>query len=610
MDPWPESWLAAGKPSDQLFIYEFDCTPEQLWPYLADTSAFSEAMRMPEVSYEDAEGGRRIGRSTTGGFISEWVEPAWEWEFGRTFRFTRLFHQGALRYNRVRYRLQPLPAGRTRVYIHIGFIGRGTQGRFAVWMTERMIARRHGDVAKRLAEAIKTGQPFVPRVGEQDLESTANSRLIQGQTALARYDVDEEVAAKLVRHLAEGQDDELEKIRVLVLARTWNVEVGTLLDVCLAATKVGLLRLSWDIVCPHCRGSRNELAHLGDLLETAACEPCGIEFGATGAESIEVAFRVHQSIRVIEKRMYCSAEVAGKPHIVVQRLVEGGQSEMATPQLAPGRYRLRTRGEMGYRLLDVEATGSGGEVFVWAYDKSEDHARVGEQATFQLVNDSDEPRLFVIEHHAVDRDALRPVELFSNQSFRELFSEQAIATNIQLDVGMQTIVFTDIVGSTAFYERAGDADAFAAVRSHFVEIYGVVRRFHGAVVKTIGDAAMAAFGNPRDALACAIEIQRLFPASRADSPIRLRTSLHHGPCIAVNLNAGVDYFGRTVNLAAKLQAIAAAHQIVCTREVVEDPEVRAWLDAQSMTPQSVAFEPGWSHGAIAVHRLDVTSLPA
>lgn len=600
-DPWPEAWRAQGKPVDQLYCYEFDCTPEELWPYLADTSAFSGLMRMPTMTFEERDG-RRFGKSSTAGVVNEWEELPWEWEFGRGFRFVRVYSRGPMLYNRVRYLLQELPAGRTRVYIHFGMIGRGAQGRVAVWLSERMISKRHAQAAEELRRLVREKRLPGEVVGLTELSAEAKPRLARARAELRQTDLDQEVVDRLFAWIRRGSDAEVERIRVRVLARKWDVEVGTLVDICLAATKAGVLRLSWDVICPHCRGAREALAHLGDLPERASCDPCGIEFHATGPDSIEVIFTIHESIRVVDKRLYCSAEPAAKPHILLQKQVDPGQRTTVMPALPEAPVRLRLRGEMGYQLLTVGDDGL--DHVVWTSSLGPDGEVLSATGTLELHNSGESCETFVIEQHSIDQDALRPVDLFSNQSFRELFSEQALAINMQLEIGMQTIVFTDIVGSTAFYERAGDADAFAAVRNHFVEIYALVRAHGGAVVKTIGDAAMAAFGNPRDGLACALELIAAFGPEREDSPIRLRASLHHGPCIAVNLNAGIDYFGRTVNLAAKLQSLVGAHQVVCTQAVFDAAfEVS---EARGLSVENLMFEPGWKQGAIPVFRFDLS----
>ena len=154
---------------------------------------------------------------------------------------------------------------------------------------------------------------------------------------------------------------------------------------------------------------------------------------------------------------------------------------------------------------------------------------------------------------------------------------------MQLAVGEQTLLFTDIVGSTAMYAQRGDPAAFVTVRDHFRVVFGLIAEHRGAVVKTIGDAAMGAFTDPADAVRCAEAIQRQFAAG---APVRLRVAINTGACIAVRLNAKLDYFGNAVNLAARLQGLVEAGQIVVAASTASTPAVAALVaarDAERLT---------------------------
>jgi len=142
-------------------------------------------------------------------------------------------------------------------------------------------------------------------------------------------------------------------------------------------------------------------------------------------------------------------------------------------------------------------------------------------------------------------------------------------------------------------ERQGDARAFGEVKRHFREVHDVVLQHRGAVVKTIGDANMAAFHDPLDALKAACALVRRFHPDRADSPVRLRVSLNVGPCIAVNLNSGIDYFGQTVNVAAKLQACVGSAQI-------------AFPDEERAHIEEISLPLPWANRTLDVCRWDTT----
>jgi class 3 adenylate cyclase len=118
------------------------------------------------------------------------------------------------------------------------------------------------------------------------------------------------------------------------------------------------------------------------------------------------------------------------------------------------------------------------------------------------------------------------------------------------------------------------------VREHFAFLAGIVRDHDGAIVKTIGDAVMAAFADPTSAMRAALAIQRKvesFNATHGEGAIVIKLGLHKGPCIAVTLNDRLDYFGSAVNLAARLQGQSLGGDIVISASLAEDAGVKAAL---------------------------------
>jgi class 3 adenylate cyclase len=244
---------------------------------------------------------------------------------------------------------------------------------------------------------------------------------------------------------------------------------------------------------------------------------------------------------------------------------------------AAGRYRIRIEREMRYAWLEVAAGGAA--TVEWPASAAPAVTAVAPGARLRLVNDTAAARTFIVETAAWLDLALRPGRLLSFQEFRDLFSEEYLGTDVQLAVGEQTILFTDVVGSTAMYAERGDPAAFVEVKKHFDDIFAIIAGHRGAVVKTIGDAAMGAFNDPIDAVRAARAIHDKFPPGRGPGAIRLRISINTGPCIAVRLNANIDYFGHAVNLAAKLQSCVESWQIAISGSTWRAPGVADWLAA-------------------------------
>jgi len=151
-----------------------------------------------------------------------------------------------------------------------------------------------------------------------------------------------------------------------------------------------------------------------------------------------------------------------------------------------------------------------------------------------------------------------------------------------------TLLFSDLKGSTALYDAIGDAAAYGLVREHFAYLAAIVREHDGAIVKTIGDAVMAAFHEPLQGLRAAIAMQERVAAFNAghNAPVVLKLGLHEGPCIAVNLNDRLDYFGGTVNLAARLQGESRGGDVVISAPLAAIAEAAAVMAGRRPCPET------------------------
>jgi class 3 adenylate cyclase len=150
-----------------------------------------------------------------------------------------------------------------------------------------------------------------------------------------------------------------------------------------------------------------------------------------------------------------------------------------------------------------------------------------------------------------------------------------------------TILFTDLRKSTQLYQEIGDAPAFGLVMNHFDVLKVAIAEHGGAIVKTIGDAIMAVFRRPVAALQAALQAQRVLAnPPNGMRPLFLKAGIHSGPCIAVTLNERLDYFGSTVNIAARLTSISDGEQIIISDVAQADPEVAALHSpAQRQAPE-------------------------
>jgi adenylate cyclase len=178
-----------------------------------------------------------------------------------------------------------------------------------------------------------------------------------------------------------------------------------------------------------------------------------------------------------------------------------------------------------------------------------------------------------------DEDILTAARVTNWQEFRDLFAREVISPDEEVTVGSQVVLFTDLRGSTAMYSSIGDAPAYALVRDHFKILHDVVAAQHGSVVKTIGDAIMAVFSNLPEALAATREMHEQLSRvnSKENARLQLKSGLHSGACLAVNANDRLDFFGSTVNLAARLVAHCKGDDLVLADEIYQRAETQKFL---------------------------------
>lgn len=563
--PWSPQLPETPPSQEWLWHYTIAGSPEQIWPYIIDTSRLNRLVGYEASSYTERDG-MLYGTYDLQGQIVEWAEPPWDWNYARSIVATRQFTNGLMTTLRTIVHLVPdATALRTHVFVYLGAIPRKTAWTpmVSAYFTPRQAG--YGAAMQQIERAVLAHVPAnaVYRPVPLSLATDIHPRLTMIRTALVQRGLDDELIDRLLDYVLTADEGDLYRIQLVPLAAAWQVHLPILLALCLHAVQEGLLTLSWELICPHCRGMCDSLSELRQLPSEGHCRICEITFDSTGEQSLEVIFHIHPSIKYLPRRYYCLGDAHEKPHIKVQQRIGAGEQRTLHTALPPGHYRMRIVSVADDQLLTIQR-GSAPTV-VWDATVPPQRHECTPSPHVIMTNSANQERVFIIEDIAWPADALRPDDVLNLQTFRDLFSHESIATQLYVDIGVQTIVFSDIVSSTRLYATHGDAKAFFAVKTHFEHMRAVAQRHDGAVIKTMGDGVMLAFSTAVDGWNAALELQRFFARRTAD--IDLRIALHTGRCLAVTFNTGIDYFGQTVNIAAKLQLLADTQQIVCSQAV-------------------------------------------
>jgi class 3 adenylate cyclase len=400
---------------------------------------------------------------------------------------------------------------------------------------------------------------------------------------LAQMPIQKHLLVALQRHLQEGTDEEVLRMQPYALAETWHSAPREVLRLFLYATKIGLLTLKWEMMCPNCRVPKAEYDSLRSLETRYHCDLCGVDFEADFERYVELRFSVHPAVREATDATYCIGGPRNAPHIVAQQYLEPGATQDVAVRLGAEMLRLRTlRSNQTAQLaptamspapLDLSYDGHGWTPAHLAYSPG--------RVALRLHNRTSRVLVAVLERLEWDPYATTALQVTTMQEFRDLFAAEVLAPGREIGVQSLAILFSDLKDSTALYERIGDARAYGWVQRHFTFVMECITQHQGTLVKTIGDAVMAVFPRPEAAVQAALEIQQKIGAFNCqhhiDPPLVIKLGVHHGPVIAINANNRLDYFGRTVNIAARVQGASVGGDVVLTADLLHHMAVQQVL---------------------------------
>ncbi|TMP97215.1 MAG: adenylate/guanylate cyclase domain-containing protein [Verrucomicrobia bacterium] len=422
--------------------------------------------------------------------------------------------------------------------------------------------------------------------------------------------------------IEDAPDRELCRINALAFAAEHELDEEDVIAAFLHGARRGIFDVSWNILCPGCGGVLDS----GTTLKTVnqaeyRCALCAVGYEPTLDEIVEVTFTISPRVRKIAahdpetlpwieyyKQVYWSSGFDLPDDETLAKLIK--EVTLDTIELPAGEKVVLSLQlpEAFVIVFDpvvhmsqfIEVTGEPTrKPQSLAFVMTKDHAPTGTiqmrpgPLRISLENRSNVrtlPGIWVAGNKLHDllasrRPFLTAKRLLTNQTFRDIYRTDTLDLDQRLKITSLTFLFTDLKGSTELYERVGDLVAYDLVRAHFQVLNEIVAAERGAVVKTIGDAVMATFPTPDRAMAAALKMRGAVKDLKGD--LLLKIGIHEGPCLAVSLNDRQDYFGRTVNIAARVQGLATSRSIFATRRVVTDSKASKLLQSNGIaaTPE-------------------------
>ncbi len=576
------------------FTIQLSMPIETVWKLLSDTDHLNRFIGLFPVHFSIPDSNHRpffrwAEAKVLGMVPIRWKEFPFEWEQQSYYAVERQYETGPIERFYGGVRLKEV-GHETEVTLFADFTPRGLLGLVGVPFIGKRAMKQTIHYLRFIAGKAASPSQLNHQTGIEPPRTIKWNALQLGtrMAQLKQSPVDLTIADLLDTHIRSSHDDRVLNMRPYEWADRWGVDRHETLRVFLYATKLGLTEISWHLMCPNCRVSKVEVPHLQDVQNHVHCDFCGIEYDLDFDQYVEIRFSVHPLIRVAQEQTYCVSGPMITPHILNQQLIKSGQSSVVPHNLLVDgksrRLRVLQKNWSYYpNLMDAQLSLTSNGFEKGPFTPSQTDGSNG----MMVKNQTGETQILVVEDLAWTTQLTTANHVTSMQEFRDLFSSEVLSPGTQIKVSYLAFLFSDLKGSTALYETKGDAEAYAQVRHHFELITERVKQNKGAVVKTIGDAVMAVFQEPNQAMGAATELLKdihLFNEENGYSII-LKLGLHAGSAIAVNSNDRLDYFGRTVNLAARIQGLSEGEDLVLSDTLLQDPSVQKILNALEVSKE-------------------------
>ncbi len=563
--------------------WQLQSKPQEIWPFITDTNRLFKDVNQPSVQQA------QLSQSVDPEFIQlsynginryeVWEEEPYEWEYPYRFGVKRHYQSGPYKDLRIQVDLYPNEKG-SRLQIRFWLDPRSSILSFLATLKLKTLLK--GRIRKNIRNYDKQasrGFKLYRNARTKRLVRGGKKRLKEIRERLSGRQIDVEIAEKVIDFIYRADDLELRRIRPYELAEQWNYPRRQVLEVFVHAAKAGLLNFNWDLHCPGCRDIQGSVKTLNQVHERIYCEECEEELNVNFNKTIQLSFAPHPLIRKITDKEYCLRGPQSKSHVFVQQYLKPGEKKYVKTHLPAGTYILRSSQSTGTATVRVNEHGSDTiHVDLRSAGLRGEEVDIACDPNLTLKNGSTKAQLITLEGKSWEDTGASAADITSSQLFRDLFASEVLPKGEKISADNLTLMFTDLFDSAGMYNEEGDDKAVGQVISHFKILEQAIAGENGAVVKTIGDSVMAVFCKPEHALKAYLRARNMISEDdRLTDDFQLKAGIHHGSCVAVNLNNRIDYFGSTVNIASRFVDYASENEVVIPQNALSDHDLNRTL---------------------------------
>jgi serine/threonine protein kinase len=483
------------------FEWDLDATAKQLWPLVADTDRFNQAIGLPapNFTYEHSDSQRKIfAQANFNGMNVRWREHPFQWILEREMSVLREFEAGPFEWVSSTVTLDPLAGGRTRLVHSFQVKPRGIFGKLMTpiqfnVMTKRSLNKVYSkleSIANDSSCAFACDVPFSKPVklsaAQQQILNERSERLA---TAISNRPLTKEFAG-LITSVA---DPFAARIRPIPLSQKLECSLESSIDLCLRGVEFGLLNMSWDVICPICRIAAGNNSSLSRFDRHAHCKVCNLDFEVDFSKSVEVIFSVHPEIRPIELKTYCIGGPFHAPHVLAQNRLMANQCVDVGTSLTAGKYQI-----CGPQLVEQpnvtvleDALASRGEFYVGTKSPPIPDLKLG-TVCIHIENQSKVEVLVRFEQATGSEDSMTAAMANQLPLFQKLFPDEKVEPEKLIDLSNAYLLGIKLLQADDLIAQLGEIqfrEQMSKLQQQFQsDVVGskVVERTHDSMIVSFG----------------------------------------------------------------------------------------------------------------------------
>jgi serine/threonine protein kinase len=562
------------------FQFAFKAPPERVWLYVADNDRLAKVLGQRPVAYAATKTpeGQVVRTGTMGGLggALSWEEPPYAWVRHRELSAYRSYLDGPLRASWTELSLTLTADGGTQVTHAFWILPRGPLARLlGRAQIELFLRRRLRQAYRRIAARLAEGPRALDVLDPLHRPNAAVRARVESSAAQLGRErhFPQAILAELSSLLLYAPDRQVERLRPFALADAWGARREEVLDLFLHAASVGLVDIAWDLICAECRLPYETVPVLSGVARQGVCTGCGAAYEGDLAQSIELIFSPHRSIRKTRPQTYCVQSPMRRPHILAQQVVGPGERRTLGMELRFGAYRLvATRAARAWDFA-VSAVGSTSACSLRLTPEAIETRllllRAGEVA-IEMENATGREEIFRIESDDSQGQRVTAKAALCHPSFHAFFSGKVIAHGEHLAVSRMAFLFVDIKDRARLFAKHGDAGALQMLNQIEAALRGKAEAQQGSIVQVDAAAGLsvAAFADGAKAVKAAFGF---IAWVRTEMPeAKVRAAVHQGRCIAMSSGERLRYFGETLSRGASLLAESAPGRVAVSPEIAGD----------------------------------------